>query len=592
MFQSKSPLFPTLRQRQKRRSLFPMAPSKPMAIPQVRKNPLVCQLYPLDSSGLKFAGKPAKLPYEQVYEDSARFLKKIIGEQDKQNPVQMFVYMQQQAQNLDGADFDPQFTYRKAVMSIGCMLNFFQQRFGLTDINDLDYYRVAIAMLQNLLLPGPLNDALKQQIMATFPKQSSALNENTLRAFFGGMYPQLVQYADQKNIQVQVGSIGKSGNKVQYKTKPEIVNDDFEEPDLSRYQDTSLKGAADARIAAFLRNFGFDSNKKRHAFMKQFAFNIRYNGRTSPLPSAEEYKVPVSDGEIRLVDALYGPTPLAKGAVIVVARENGNAQVFVASRNTVSNLGKKSKQPAGNYWVPIIEMTSFPQGPILVKKGIIKNGFYKYETSSFKDQFPCCAPHTGMGAALMYARKWRASKLRYQEWPILAYKISGVTSADPTTLGSLQWLGQDAAPASGPSYSYDPRAVFDRFKQFTESDGDSPSDFDTFAEAFTNKGYGKTYTAPPPTEDTFESSTSGFDDPGDTKSDTEEDVDLSSEITPQETAKSLKGLIDAGLSTPNEAISTMVNTHPTITEQQAKQALEAAGVKFKVEEPEDEEGDS
>jgi hypothetical protein len=224
-----------------------------------------------------------------------------------------------------------------------------------------------------------------------------------------------------------------------------------------------LRQLADARIIRFIATYG--SNKERLKKMAPYAFNIFYNGRTPNIPTVESWTIPVSDIDNLTGSELAGRDKepitvyLAKAkrnAIIVYARSNGNAQVFVTTASPASNLGRKHSSAEGSYYVPIIEMTSFPQAEALIAAGLVENGKYKFknkDTQFDELEVDCCAPHTGFGSALVFARNWRESNLRYRKMDILVFQEK---NGDPI------WMGYDAG-AVGTSYGYDASQVWQSY---------------------------------------------------------------------------------------------------------------------------------
>jgi len=240
----------------------------------------------------------------------------------------------------------------------------------------------------------------------------------------------------------------------------------------SAIQKEALRQAANARIDRFMATYG--KSKKRIDEMKPFAFNIFYNGRTGNIPTVQEWTIPGDDFDsitgsegaaqgtsypiTQLLQEIEKNTRQKRNAIIVYARSNGNAQVFITSASPASNLGRKHTR-SGEFYVPIIEMTSFPQAAAMLASGLIlADGTYRYTgegTGYDKEFFPCCAPHTGFGQALVFARRWRSSKLRYKNMDILVYQEVN---------GRPQWMGYD--PGTGATqYSYNAENVWDTYQR-------------------------------------------------------------------------------------------------------------------------------
>lgn len=470
-------------------------PQNKRKVPPLRFNPLVghtVKLYPLNKSGgFKSTSEPASWPL--VYGEVLKILGAMTtGSKGAIGQLKSYIAKNP---NFNTVDTNP--TFLAATYTIALWLGFITDKVDGAKADRLfenkdEYYVKAIAILIMLanndtsVVPkveqlvglgvNGDNDKIVQNwkdIWNAAEKASQDSNyakgrlQNYTQAILGGsfQFPSKAPKAKNKQFLAQddnwlapeYTSMSSSSAGGQSSTR--------QQSQISTIQKESLKQIADARISRFISTYGGSVTRVRE--MKPFAFNIFYSGRTGDIPTVDEWKMPagVADdltGINREGGMISVPTYLSdiykkRNAIIVYARTNGNAQVFVTTASPASNLGRKHKS-SGKYYIPVIEMTSFPQAAALIASGLVIDGLYKFSgkgTAFDKEDFPCCSPHTGFGQALIFARSWRNTKMRYRDMDILVYQ----------QVGDLpQWLGADPGTA-GQQYNYDRQSVWDTYQK-------------------------------------------------------------------------------------------------------------------------------
>jgi hypothetical protein len=237
---------------------------------------------------------------------------------------------------------------------------------------------------------------------------------------------------------------------------------------VTKAQIKALKDRMKVLLSDFNRAFGSakgqsaKKTKRRNAYLP-FVFNLELRTRTAPLPAVVDYMdakyigastSQINNGEdMRNVLQPDGKPLSTIKALLVVARLNGNAQVFISTKNPVSVptyrkfASEYEKYSADlKYWVPIVEMKTFQEGPLLdsLARGpalaqldgkVTPSGYaFDVKAGGTTESISCCRPYTGLGAALMFARAWRVENPKNAQIPLAVFQEIPSTTPKGTML--------------------------------------------------------------------------------------------------------------------------------------------------------------
>ena len=326
--------------------------------PQIRANPEgFCKIFKFSSSSEAFNKRLAAEPKQVVYESVVAFTVKLISGDSNKVKDAMNKGLTNQGQNDQ---------YKKGLILLACF-------FGLLGDNDASigsfgdtaqYYAVASKFIQKALegeVPSESGDPFTY-----WPQQyKNALQDLAINAVVPTNW----------NLKAQkvLGSYSPDLGTMWSKDKPQAAK-----RDISTAQIKALQDRMKVLLSNFNRAFGpskgqsAKKTKRRNAYLP-FAFNLELRTRTAPLPAVADY-----------MEANYKGTPMGTylqptdtqmstiKALLVVARLNGNAQVFISTKNPVSvptyrKFAEEYKDYSKDlkYWVPIVEMKTFQEGPLI-----------------------------------------------------------------------------------------------------------------------------------------------------------------------------------------------------------------------------------